>query len=95
MQAPAKAIVFLTFLSLSSCSQGLSGVYTDELGTTAYDFRANDKVYITVLEVTVAADYTTHGNNIIVTSPQGTVVLAKQDNMLIGPMGQILRPQPS
>ncbi len=89
-----KALSILLLLLLSACGyRDISGVYADELGTTAYDFRADRRVFITVLEVTVAADYTTHGDDIIVTTPQGTVVLARQDDRLIGPTGQVLKRQ--
>ena len=85
----------LLALSLAGCGNGeLYGVYSDELGTTAYDFRHEKRVLITVLDVTVAADYTTHGDDIIVTTPQGTLVLARQDDRLIGPNGQVFVRQP-
>ncbi len=84
----------LLLSALSACSgSDLSGVYSDELGTTAYDFRQNQRVFITVLEITVAADYTTHGDDIIVTTPQGTVVLARHDDRLIGPSGRVFTRQ--
>ena len=80
----------LLLWALTGCSANeLSGVYSDELGTTAYDFRHDQRVFITVLEITVAADYTTHGDDIIVTTPQGTLVLARHDDRLIGPSGRV------
>ena len=82
---------FFLLCTLAACADPeFSGVYSDDLGTTRYDFRGNERVFVTVLEVTVAGDYTAHGEDIIVTTPQGTVVLARQDNLLIGPTGQVL-----
>ncbi len=84
----------MLLLALTGCSGGeLRGVYSDELGTTAYDFRKDQRVFITVLEITVAADYTTHGDDIIVTTPQGTLVLARHDDRLIGPSGRVFTRQ--
>ena len=80
--------------ALTGCGGAeLKGVYSDELGTTAYDFRNDQRVFITVLEITVAADYTTHGDDIIVTTPQGTLVLARHDDRLIGPSGRVFTRQ--
>jgi hypothetical protein len=44
-------------------------------------------VHISVLGATVAAEYTLDGDRVLVTSPQGTVVLTHNDDRLYGPMG--------
>lgn len=75
-------------LSLWACGNaGLSGTYEDESGITSYEFRRDGAVYMSVLGTTVAAEYRLDGDKVLVTSPQGTLVLTRADGRLFGPMG--------
>lgn len=75
-------------LWLCACStDNFAGVYQDEMGVARYEFQRDGRVYMTVLGNTVAADYQVDGTRVLVTSPQGTLVLTRQDGRLIGPMG--------
>jgi len=94
MARRAAAMTALLVL-LSACSAEVAGVYRDHLGTVAYDFRPEQRVYITVLDVTVAGDYATDGARIIVTGPQGTIVFERDEDRLIGPTGQVLLRAPN
>ena len=75
----------------SACSRALTGSYADDANVTAYQFRADGTAVITVLGTTVAAEYTLDGDRVLVSSPQGTVVLRQKDDRLIGPMGLELK----
>jgi hypothetical protein len=79
---------------LTACGQpAISGVYEDAMGITRYEFHRGGKVYMTVLGTTVAAEYRLDGDKVLVTSPQGTLVLTRQDGRLFGPMGMELAKQ--
>jgi len=81
-------IVLMGFLLLASgCSNDLPGTYADRAGVTQYEFRPDGSARISVLGSTVSAEYTVDGNRVIVTSPQGTVVLKRDSQRLYGPMG--------
>ena len=69
------------------CSGGLSGTYSDEGNVTEYEFHRDGRATILVLGTSVAAEYQLDGDRVLVTSPQGTVVLRRVGNHLFGPMG--------
>lgn len=71
----------------AGCSKPLSGTFEDEAGITSYEFESNGRARISVLGATVAAEYTRDGDRILVTSPQGTVVLTQSGDTLYGPTG--------
>lgn len=76
----------------AGCGGDFSGTYADEAGVTRYEFRPDGRVQIDVLGTTVIAEYTLDGDRVLVTSPQGTVVLTRNEDRLYGPMGlELLR----
>ena len=80
--------VCCTALWLCACStDNFAGIYEDSMGVTRYEFQRNGRVYMTVLGSTVAAEYRVDGARVLVTSPQGTLVLTLEDGRLLGPMG--------
>lgn len=74
-------------LALAGCGGGIAGTYEDEAGVTRYAFANDGDVRIRVLGVDVDAEYRLDGDKVLVTSAQGTVVLTRRDDRLVGPMG--------
>jgi len=70
----------------------LHGRWTDEDAMTRYDFAPDGRVDISVFDSGVEGEYAIEGDRLVITSPQGTVVLKIRDGRLEGPMGLILRP---
>lgn len=81
------AAVVTGILLAAGCGNELSGTFEDEAGITSYEFEPNGRARISVLGATVAAEYTRDGDRILVTSPQGTVVLRQSGDTLYGPTG--------
>lgn len=79
--------VLIGILLVAGCGNDLEGTYADRAGVTHYEFRPDGSARIAVLGSTVSAEYTVDGNRILVTSPQGTVVLKRDSDRLYGPMG--------
>ena len=69
------------------CGNDLSGTYADDAGVTRYAFARGGDVTISVLGAEVAAEYHIDGDKVLVSSAQGTVVLTRRDDHLVGPMG--------
>ena len=80
-------LAIVTALLLGACGNEISGTYTDDANVTAYEFHADGRATISVLGATVAADYTLDDDKVLVSSPQGTVVLRRSGDHLYGPMG--------
>lgn len=80
----------LSLLCATACSDQLSGTYGDEQGVTTYEFNRDGRTHITVLGANISAEYTIDGDKILVTSPQGTIVLTRKGDQLLGPMGMQL-----
>ena len=78
--------------ALAACggSGGVSGTWRDTGGVTSYRFAPDGRATVAVLDTRIAAEYRLDGNRILVSSPQGTVVLTRRGNRLYGPMGQEL-----
>lgn len=74
-------------LLIAGCGKDLDGTYVDRAGVTQYEFRPGGRARISVLGSTVSAEYTVDGDRVLVTSPQGTVVLKRDSDRLYGPMG--------
>ena len=74
-------------LALTGCGAGIAGTYEDATGVTRYAFASDGAVQIHVLGADVDAEYRLDGDKVLVTSAQGTVVLTRHDDRLIGPMG--------
>lgn len=71
----------------AGCGGALTGTYQDEAGETSYEFRSDGRASISMLGITVDAEYTLDGDKVLITSPQGTVVLTRSEDRLYGPMG--------
>ena len=84
-------LILIASLALIACGRDeLIGTYEDELGMTRYEFLGNGEVQVSVLGTTVVAEYRLDGDNVLVTSPQGTLVLTRRGEQLHGPMGLAL-----
>ena len=88
-----KFLTLFGLLLVGGCSRGVSGTYADDDRVTAYEFHKDGRATISVLGTIVAAEYTTDGDRVLVTSAQGTVVLSQHDGRLYGPMGLELKRQ--
>ncbi|NOX70775.1 MAG: hypothetical protein GXP15_16440 [Gammaproteobacteria bacterium] len=77
----------LTSFFLTACGPRISGTYGDEQGITVYKFDRDGRANVFVLGRKIAAEYTLDGDKVLVTSPQGTVVLTRNGDKLFGPMG--------
>ena len=89
----AAILVVATLATLWGCGPRVDGVYVDASGATQYEFRPGGEVFISVLGTTVTAQYEVNAERILVSGPQGTVVLIRKDGRLEGPMGLELRPK--
>ena len=82
---------FITFVLivvfLTGCESKLSGRYEDDRGITTYEFNTDGTAVVMVLGATVAANYAIDGDSVLVTSPQGTIVLTRRHGDLYGPRG--------
>ncbi len=84
-------LTLLTVLVLSACGRDeLVGTYEDELGMTRYEFLGQGQVHVSVLGTTVVAEYRLEADRVLVTGPQGTLVLTRGEQRLHGPMGLVL-----
>lgn len=83
-------ILFNCSIALAACGNNLSGTYADDDGVTQYTFTGDGDVKIAVLGSRVDAEYRLDGDKVLVSSPQGTVVLTRRDGRLFGPMGLVL-----
>lgn len=92
--AIACSLIALASLSLGACARSPVGTYADASGATRYEFRPDGQVFISVLGTTVSAAYEANPERILVSGPQGTVVLLRKEDRLQGPMGLELLPQP-
>lgn len=81
------AVVVGALIAGAACGGALSGTYADDAGVTSYEFGPDGRARISVLGTTVVAEYTLDGDRVLVTSPQGTVVLTRDEDRLYGPMG--------
>jgi hypothetical protein len=94
MQTILRRSYVATLLALAGCSGSIAGTYEDTSGVTRYAFADNGDVQIHVLGTDVDAEYRLDGDKVLVTSAQGTVVLTRRDDRLVGPMGLELVRQP-
>lgn len=84
----AKAALVLCLPLLTwGCAPSISGTYTDASGATQYEFRPDGKVYISVLGATASGNYEANAERVLITGPQGTVLLVRERDRLLGPMG--------
>lgn len=87
MHGKKVSLSVLCCLALTACGAGVSGTWEDDAGVTRYTFARDGSVLISVLGSNVNAEYRVDGDKILVSSPQGTVVLTRRDGRLYGPMG--------
>ena len=80
----------LAALLLASCGTGLEGTWDDPSGAISYEFGTGGRVSIEALGNVVAGEYMVDGDRVLLTSPQGTVVLRREKDRLVGPMGAVL-----
>lgn len=73
--------------ALAGCSPPIAGTYTDTSGVTQYEFHPDGRVFISVLGATVSGSYEVNSERVLITAPQGTVLLIRGENSLQGPMG--------
>lgn len=76
---------------LAACGGGIAGEYRDELGTVRYEFAGDGRVYMSVLGIESAGEYEVDGERILLSGPSGSIVLTRDGDALIGPMGLELR----
>ena len=91
MKRALTTLCLLLALGAGGCRDAaISGTWQDRQEATTYHFRDDGRVTVSVLDASVPAEYTVDGDRVLVTSPQGTVVLKKREDRLYGPMGQEL-----
>jgi len=92
MPSVLRTLPLATLALLAGCGEaGLSGTFGDAEGEVRYDFHPAGGVRITMLGASVAGQYTLQDDKVIVTSPQGTVVLTRRGEFLHGPRGVALQ----
>ena len=84
------AAVLSGLLLLAGCSDSVVGAYRDGAGAVTYELHEEGRVHVTVLGATVTGTYTASREQVIVATPQGTTVLRRDGDMLLGPMGLVL-----
>ena len=93
-----KASKFLPLVAagclLGACGEKFTGVYANMDGSTRYEFLADGKVHVSVLTAHVTGEFEVTRDRVLVTSPQGVLLLVRQDDRLVGPMGLELSRQP-
>lgn len=92
---PARSIAFgallLSATLLAGCGGGISGTYASSEGGMSIRFDSG-KAYVTTLGGTVQTGYEVDGDKIILKSPQGNLVLTRNDDgSLQGPMGTLTK----
>lgn len=85
-----RRLAICSLLLMAACEPDVSGVWTEQAGLGTYEFMGDGQARITVLGTSVAARYLVDDDRVVVSSPQGTVVLTVRDDQLIGPMGLVL-----
>ena len=87
MKASGKTLAALCTALLAACSSGISGTYEGGLGSIQF---SSGKADVTLMGNTVEMDYTTDSDKVILQSPQGNLVLKRnQDGSLDTPWGTI------
>ena len=82
------SLLLMIWIGLAGCARDdLVGTFEDDLGMTRYEFLGKGRVNISVLGATVVAEYRLDHDRVLVTGPQGTLVLIRSDDELHGPMG--------
>ncbi len=87
---PRSATRIALLLLLWGCDGATSGTYADVAGVTRYTFSTDGTVHIQVMGTVTAGEYLIDGRRVILSNAQGTVVLTRHGDRLIGPMGLTL-----
>ena len=95
MRITVPSVACLLAATLAGCGPDVAGTWVDPRGPVTYTLDDRGGARITVLGFTSAGEYTLSGDKVIVSSPQGSVVLRLRDGKLHGPLGMVLvrRPQ--
>ncbi|WP_305804651.1 hypothetical protein [Stenotrophomonas sp. YIM B06876] len=89
-----KLLAIALLCLLSACSQGIKGVYADDMGATRYTFQSDGRLGIEVMGVQQYASYTRDGDRLeIALAGHGASLgfTINPDGSLTGPMGVRLR----
>ncbi len=94
---PARAACALALIAcltpaLSGCNEPVRGTYVDVGGLTRYTFAQDGTAHIQVMGTVASGEYLIDGRRVILSNAQGTVVLTRHGDRLIGPMGLMLWP---
>jgi len=81
----------LSVVLASGCGVPLSGEYADPDGSISYHFERDGRVLISAADARVVGKFRLDGERVVISSPQGTLVLNRRGDRLIGPMGLELR----
>ena len=79
------------WLAVAGCQPAAPGVYRAEAADATYRFESDGRAYVSVLGTTVVATYTADAERVIVSGPQGTTVLTRKGDLLLGTTGMVLR----
>ncbi len=80
-----KTLAVLCTALIAACSSGITGTYEGGLGSIQF---SSGKADATLMGNTVEMDYTVDGDKVILQSPQGNLVLKRnQDGSLDTPWG--------
>ncbi|MGV8961336.1 MAG: hypothetical protein ACOH1V_13305 [Stenotrophomonas sp.] len=91
-----KLLAIALLCLLSACSQGLNGVYRDDMGITRYTFQSDGKLDIELMGMQQHGTYTREGDALKIALPEHGAALVftiNKDGSLTGPMGVRLRKQ--
>lgn len=87
-------LVLAMVSAVVGCEAPFSGTFEDAAGITRYQFMPDGSAKVSALGSTVSGEFTLDGDKILLSSPQGTVVLTRKADRLLGPMGLELLRQP-
>jgi len=78
----------LLMFVLTGCG-GMSGTYEEVGGKDTIEFRSGSTVYMSFFGTTVAGEYEVDGDRVVLTFPDGSLVLTiKGDTLEGGPLGE-------
>ncbi len=79
--------VLMCVIALTGCSDRVIGTWQSDDGDVVYDVRGDGQVIVTLFGSTVAARYRRVDDALIVSGPQGTIVLDIEGDVLVAPTG--------
>lgn len=81
------AILLASGAMVAACGKGFSGEYLDEMGISQYEFTRDGRVYMSVMGIESTGEYEVDGERVVLRGPNGTMVLSRDGEDLVGPMG--------